>query len=113
MKGVVTDTPLYRLPEPFDIIYHIPPEEFHLLKEGVGKLLIKRMLEDSKAADAKDLYKAWNKEYMATAVFHETPRSSRAISSAQMKGSELGVLIFSAFPCLLTLMGDLEGPKWY
>ena len=112
MKGVKTDTPIYRLPEPFDVVHHIPPEEFHLLKEGLGKLLIKRMLEDSTAEDARTLFKAWNSEYQATAVFHETPRCSRTIATGQLKGSELGVLIFSAFPSLLKLMDDCVGPKW-
>ena len=83
-----------------------------MAKEGVGKLMVKRLLEDCTAAPNKRIYQAWNAAYQATSVFSETPRCSRKISTGKLKGSEMTVLIHGTFPHLIELMDQEAGDVW-
>ena len=111
-QGITGNTPLYRVPPPFSVIWDIPTEEFHLCKEGITKLLVKRLLEDSKAKTAKKIKAEWSEIYENTRVFSETARRTRQISTSQMKGSEFGVLLFSAFPSLVVILERYKTGHW-
>ena len=93
-----------RLPPPFDVVFHAPYEEFHLVKEGVGKQIIKRLFEQSKTKASKAIHVKWSSAYEAMAVFTETPRCSRKIHTGSLKGCELGVVIYSTFPVLVDIL---------
>lgn len=104
VRGVLTDSPLLDLPG-FDPIWDVPIEEFHLIKEGLTKLMMERMLDFSNTDETRRIKKELSDAYAATMVFSETSRRARPITRfAQFKGSELGTLTFSAFP---TLFADI------
>ena len=111
-KGIVRYSPIYELPAPFNVMWNVPCEEFHLLREGVGKLLLKRLFEDSNTAVSRAIFAQLDAAYQACAVFSETPRCSRKITTAKLKGSELGFLINSAFPYLVKLLSGHAEPHW-
>ena len=111
--GVKEYSPLYDLPRPFDIIFSLPLDEFHLAKEGLGKMFIRRLFEDSVTVDSRAIFKQWNASYQATSVVSEIPRCSRNVSTGQLKGSELSVLIHSTFPHLVELMQEGTLDFWY
>ena len=89
----------------------IPPEEFHLIKEGITKLLIFRLLESSKNAATKALLQRISTLFRSASACSETPRRTADISSAQMKGCELGLVAFVAFPVLVGVL-DEHGESW-
>ena len=95
-----------RLPAPFDVVFHAPYEEFHLIKEGIGKLLIKRLFEDSKTKTSKAILLQWSSAYESMPVMSETPRCARKIHTGSLKGCELGVIIYSAFPVLVDILDN-------
>lgn len=105
-------SPLIELPDPFHIVWSVPAEEFHLVKEGVGKAMLKRLFHDSKTRTASQLLADWSATFEQTQVFSETPRCARKIVITAMKGSELGILIMSGFPCLIDLMNAYSNDHW-
>lgn len=111
-QGILNDTPLYDLPEPFDIVYSIPTESFHLLQVGIAKQIISRLFEDTSTAESRRIMLAWSTTYQTCAVFTETPRCSRKINTGRMNGSEMGVMVYSAFPSLVQLMKDRILDHW-
>ena len=96
----------------FNIIFDVVMDEFHLCKEGIAKLMLKRLFEDSQKSECKDIYNEWNNAYQATSVTSEIPRCSRNISTGKLKGSELTALIHSTFPFLLKVMQQGTYSYW-
>lgn len=112
-KGIKNNSPMYSIPAPFDVVFSIPLDEFHLIKEGIAKVMIRRLFEDSNTEECRAIFEAWNGSYQATTVFSETPRCSRNISTGKLKGSEMTVLIHSTFPYLIEVMSQGRAPFWY
>ena len=110
-RGITGTTPLYRLAN-FNIIFDVVMDEFHLCKEGLAKLMLKRMFEDSTAVECRNIYHEWNNAYQATSVLSEIPRCARNISTGKLKGSELTVLIHSTFPFLIKVMQQGTYKYW-
>lgn len=112
-RGVKGSTPLYRLPPGFDIIFSVPLDEFHLVKEGIAKLIVKRLFEDQSTMESRDIFDTWNAAYQNTAVLSEIPRCAHDISTGKLKGSEFTVLIHATFPYLVDVMRWRMLPLWY
>ena len=111
-KGIISNTPLYRVPAPFNPILSVPPDEFHLGKEGLAKLIFKRLFEDTNTAESREVYEEFNDAFVAAAVVKELGRCTRSINTKGMKGSELGLLLHSGFPYLIELMNDRRQDHW-
>lgn len=111
-KGVNAYSPLHDVGDHFSVIWNIPTEEFHLTKEGVTKTIIRRLFEDTVADYARDILTRWTTVYESTRVFSETARRTRPISTGTMKGSEFGVILFSAFPVLVDILQDYQFLHW-
>jgi hypothetical protein len=140
-QGVVAYSPLVELPAPFSLITDVPPEEFHLIKEGVGRLMFKRFFEESKRKKNAELLESWNELYLSTRLLSEMTRRSRRILISQLKGqcrldtscycfyecfcehvlkcisihfsgNELGVLIMGTIPSLVSFMADNDDDAW-
>ena len=90
----------------------MPTEEFHLCKEGIAKTLIKRLFEDSSTEMSRAIMKKWSAIYESTRVFSESARRTRTIATGTMKGSEFGVVLFTAFPALVKLLDDYKVDHW-
>ena len=101
------------MPAPFSLVWSVPTEEFHLVKEGVGRLIVKRLFEQSKTAEAKEIHAQWSALYEASKVFSEIPRCTRKIATGSLKGAELGVIVYSAFPSLVRMLDNRRGDHWY
>ncbi len=100
-NGIKIHSPLLDLQYPFDIIHDVPVDEFHLLKEGITKLLCVRIFTGSSVA-AKEITAAFDEIFVRTRVFSETPRRPRSVcrSINKFKGSEYGTLMLSGLPAL-------------
>ena len=109
---MIAYTVLYELLEPFSIVWSLPPDEFHLVKEGLTKLIVKRLFEDSSTRTSKAIFTRWNMAYELCRVFTESARRTRKIATGSMKGSEFGVLVYSAFPVLVEILEDYEAGHW-
>ena len=83
-----------------------------MCKEGLTKTIIKRLLEDSTSKTAKEILRRWTEVYERTKVFSETARRTRRIATGDMKGSEFGVVLFSAFPALVNILEDYKFDHW-
>ena len=83
-----------------------------MCKEGMTKLIVSRLFEQTKAATAKRIFAEWSEVYENTRVFTETARRSRKITTKNMKGSEFGVLLFAAFPSLILQLEDYQTGIW-
>ena len=97
---------------PFNVIFHAPSDEFHLVKEGVGKMLIKRLFEDSRTVLTREIMSAWSTSYEGMLVFTETARYTRFIDTGAMKGNELGIVIYASFPVLVAILAQQESERW-
>ena len=111
--GVTHYTPLYDIVRPFSVLWHIPLEEFHLIKEGLAKMIVHRMFESCKTAESRDIYFDWNLAFVATKVCSEISRCTRGINSQKMKGAELGVVVLTGFPVLVDIMQARCQGSWY
>ena len=91
------DTPLLDVPG-FDIVYDIPLEEFHLIKEGLTKKMLQRMgffalnidaRRDKRVGTnyARQVLGKLNNAYCAMSVFSETSRRPRPLKLNQFKGT--------------------------
>ena len=85
-KGVKADTPLYDLAG-FDIVWDLPIEEFHLLFEGLTKVMLDRMFVSSCTEKSRPIWKKLSTAYAEMAVFSETSRRTRPIMLHQFKGN--------------------------
>lgn len=103
---------MYEVPLPFDPIWHCPTEEFHLLKEGLTKMMVKRLFETRSTKESREVFQTWSTLYQGMCVFSETPRYTRNISTSKMKGCELGIIMYSAFPSLVELMVNRKDDFW-
>ena len=83
-----------------------------MCKEGISKLLVKRLFEDSKAKTAKKIMAEWSEIYENTRVFSETARRTRKINTGQMKGREFVVILFAAFPSLVVILERYKTGLW-
>ena len=90
----------------------MPPEDFHLNKEGLAKMFIKRLMEETNTVESRAVLEEWNDAYGAAALVYELGRCTRKIATGGFKGSEFGVLLHSAFPCLIDIMSDKAGDHW-
>ena len=82
-----------------------------MVKEGVGKMLISRLLEERDTKETRDILLEWSTAYEAMKVFSETARCTRQISVSLMKGNELGLAVYAGFPLLVNILGR-RGEKW-
>ena len=139
--GVVEYTPLLDL-EGFDVVWNLPLEEFHLIKEGLTKKMLQRMGFFTINIDAprkrraeknttREIMELFNKAYCTMAVFSETSRRPRPLKLHQFKGalclrfatrsflnrfltgSEFGTLTLSCFPSLFADFIKHKSSKWY
>jgi hypothetical protein len=78
----------------------VPPEEFHLLKEGLTKQMLTRLFVSRKGRRSREIMDMFSGAYQRMTVFTETARRPRKIQVLQMKGSELGVIAMAVFPSL-------------
>lgn len=111
LRGVTEYTPLYELPAPFHAVHSLPCEEFHLVKEGVVKLMLTRIFE-SKSAETVAVLAEWSGRYERTMLPHELPRSARKIQVGQFKGSEFGVLAMAGLPSLIDIFENRQEDHW-
>ena len=84
-KGVVEYSPLVDHPG-FHLLWSMPLDEFHLLKEGLTKCMLDRMVYMSSAKAAKDMRDKLNQAYSSMKVLSETSRRPRELKLAQLKG---------------------------
>ncbi len=97
--GITSRSPLLDLPD-FDIVYDVPLDEFHLIKEGIIKRLMGAMFLDSTHRDNRELLSRLSQCWERLRVFSENARRTDSLKVAQLKGSELGVLGYTVFPYL-------------
>lgn len=107
-KGVIDDSPLYDVDPPFCITRSIPVEEFHLLKEGLTKSIMKRLFEDSCTVTSRAIFSEWQEVMERLAVFSEMSRRPGKLNTGNMKGSEFGLVLFAGFLPLIDVMGPYE-----
>ena len=92
---MVEYTPLLDVPH-FDIIWDVPIEEFHLIKEGLSKLMLERMGfatinidapgKERRRSHAREVLEQLNHAYCNMSVFSETCRRPRPLKLGQLKG---------------------------
>ncbi len=100
-QGIIYYTPILDLHEPFDIVWDMPPEQFHLIYEGITKQILQRMFDTSSTVHSRQLLYTLDETYSSLQVFTETPRKPRKICVLRMKGSEFATLAMSVFPVLI------------
>ena len=105
-------TPLHEIPPPFSMMWNVPIEEFHLIKEGVGRPMVQRLFEKSNTNESRQIHAQWTAQYEAAKIFYEIPRCTRSIYTSKLKGAELGVLVMSAFPSLVHLLNNRKKDHW-
>ena len=88
-------SPLFDLQTPFDIVWGIPVDQFHLIFEGIVKEMLRRMFVARTTKVSRRFHRALSDMYRATRVFSETPRASRPLQLSSLKGNEYGVLTLS------------------
>ena len=110
MLAVKTFSPLLDLRQQFDIVYDMPPEEFHLLYEGLTKMMLQRMLTQSRYA--KHVQAKATALYRNMKVFSETPRFPRKLNPGDLKGSEFAVILYSLFPSLAMDILEDKTDEW-
>ena len=107
-------SPLFDLICPFDIIWCLPLDPFHLLFEGIAKEMLKRLFSKRNTAVSREFFQKLSDVYKAMKVFSETPRRTVSVVLAMLKGHEYQTLVFSVFPVLLAdiMDGETDG-FWY
>ena len=104
LQGVNAYSPLNDVEAPFSIIWSLPLDPFHLIHEGLTKLMVSRLFEQCTAQENQNVLKAWNNAYSKVQVCSEMARRARNVDTGQMKGSELKTVLYVGFPMLLKLM---------
>ena len=112
-KGVVADSALYDLVPPFDTIWMLPIDVFHIAFEGITKTMLNRMFVLRCTRESRAVLMQINYLYKKMRVFSETARSSRTIRPAQLKGSELAVVTFTVFITLALQVLNAMDNHWY
>ena len=107
-------SPLFDLICPFDIIWCLPLDPFHLLFEGIAKEMLKRLFSKRNTAVSRDFFQQLSDLYKAMKVFSETPRRTVSLVLSKLKGHEYQTLVFSVFPALLAdiMVSETEN-FWY
>lgn len=77
--GIHSYSPLLDLNQGFDIVEDVVVDEFHLLREGLTKLMLNRMF-DSQQSEAMAIRRNLNAKLIETRVFSEMPRRTRSLS---------------------------------
>lgn len=111
-EGIVDFSPLLDLNTPFDIIWDMPAESFHLILEGLTKQMLIRMFASRNTKYSRHLLVTLSGAYKTLKVFSETARWGRSIVLSQLKGSELGVFTFSLLPAFAVDMIDSDERFW-
>lgn len=78
-KGIQTYTPLVDLRQPFDLVKDIPLDEFHLVREGMTKLMLLRMF-DNQQRQAQQVSEVFDGALADMKVLTEMPRRTRGLS---------------------------------
>ena len=89
----------------------MPTDIFHLLYEGVVKLMLTRLFESTTAETVATLQE-WSRTYERTRLIKEISRYSRKIVVSQFKGCEFGVLLMAGFPSLVSILEDKVEDHW-
>ena len=111
-KDIVCDSPIYDL-RSVDYVWGLPLDVFHNGFEGVAKLKMIRMFLTRKTKESREVLAELNLHYDAMTVFSETARTTRQVNQVlSLKGNELKVLSFSAFPVLGTCIIRHDIPEW-
>ena len=97
--GITCRSPLLDLPN-FDIIYDVPLDEFHLIKEGIIRRMLSAMFVDTTHRDSKEILRRLSRCWEVLKVFSESARRTDKLRIPQLKGSELGVMGYTVFPHL-------------
>lgn len=86
-----------------------PYDEFHLLFEGLTKLIIKRLFEASNTNTSRAVMTRWREALDLTSTFSESARRPRKIETGKLKGSEFGFILHTGFPVLVDILEDIPG----
>ena len=96
----------------FSVMWNLPTESFHLCQEGVTKMVVRRLLEETTNRVAVAIFADWGGKYEVMKVFSESSRRTRRIKTADLKGSEFGLLLYTAFPVLVEILEDHPDGHW-
>ncbi len=113
-QGITLFSPLFDLLTPFDIVWGLPVDQFHLIFEGIVKEMFRRMFTARSTKVSRRFHRALSDLYRATRVFTETPRPTKALVLSTLKGHEYGVLTFSVLiPFCIQILRDVpEESHW-
>lgn len=111
-RGVVDYSPLFDLRQPFDLVWQTPPELFHLMDEGLTKLMLGRLLFQRDSAESRDTVNRLQMIYSNIRVFSETPRRSRTLLFSKLKGAEFHLLTLSVLPLIATECIKSDKDEW-
>ena len=78
LKGIKGYSPLLDLNNGMDIVHDAGPDEFHLIREGLTKAIMKT-LNLCTARRYQRVWESFNEVFARTRVFSETPWRSRSL----------------------------------
>ncbi len=78
LKGIKGYSPLLDLHNGFDIVNDAGPDEFHLIREGLTKAILK-CLNQGTSKKYKRVWEAFDEVFCDMRVFTETPWRSRSL----------------------------------
>ncbi len=112
-QGIQDFSPLFDLHSCFDIVWDVNVDPFHLLFEGITKECMRRMFSVEKTKVSRAFHRLLSRLYEGTKVFSETPKRTRPLVTATLKGHEYGVLTFSVLlPFVLDTMKNVTAGEW-
>ncbi len=113
-QGITAFSPLFDLQSPFDIVWGLPVDQFHLIFEGIVKEMLRRMFVARDTKESRRFHRGLSNLYRSTRVFSETARASRSLQLSSLKGNEYGVLTLSVMiPFAVKILKDVpEESHW-
>ncbi len=89
-KGIKERSPLLDLDPQLDIVHDAGPDEFHLIREGLTKAILKSLNQGTSRKYAR-VWDAFDDIFSSMRVFSETPWRTRSMKDiSYFKGSYLG-----------------------
>ncbi len=112
-QGIQDFSPLFDLLYDFDVVWDVSLDPFHLLFEGNTKEMMRRMFNGEKTKVSRAFHRLLSRLYENTKVFTETPKRTRTLVTAALKGHEYGLLTFSVLlPFGLDIMRNVTAGEW-
>ncbi len=107
-KGIKGYSPLLDLLNDFNIVTDAGPDEFHLIREGLTKAILK-CLNLGTSRKYTRVWAAFDEIFTNTRVFSETPWRSRSLQDiSYFKGLYLGVTFFQPVTNILLFLAGSE-----